>query len=133
MLGRPHSDAAKKVYDTYHLHRSADLYGAIGKWFAAALIDGSTDGVLYDSRKAAILHQHHNEMYYTYIQITPANITVCNAEVMLKVARKLYDKGMRITDPDDARREPIKRVATEDQMAFAEHGIVTGLEWPNQN
>lgn len=131
--GMGHTDAAKRIFDTYHLHRTADLYGSIGKWFAAALIDGSTDGVLYESRKDAITHQHHNEMYYTYLQITPANITVCNAEVMLTVARKLYDKGMRMTDPDDMRREPIKRLTNEDQNAFAMRGLVTGLEYPPKN
>lgn len=131
--GMPHSDAAKKLYDTYHLHRAADLYNSIGQWFAAALNDGSTDGVLYPSRKSAILHQHHEEMYYTYIQITPANMTVCNAESLLSVARRMYDAGLRITDPDDSRREPIKRLTNEDQNAFVRHGLVTGLKWPKQN
>ena len=57
--GRGHDDAAKRIYDTYHLHRTADQFGALGKWFAAALNDGTTDGQIYDSRKDAILHQHH--------------------------------------------------------------------------
>jgi hypothetical protein len=133
MLGRPHDDAAKRVYDTYHLHRTADRYGAVGKWFAAALNDGSTDGVLYDSRKAAILHQHHDEMYYTYVQVTHSNMTLCNAASLLTVARRMYDAGLRITDPDDSRREPIKRLTVEDQNAFVTKGIATGLEWPSRN
>jgi hypothetical protein len=131
VAGLGHSDAAKRIYDTYHLHRTADLYGAVGKWIACALNDGTSDGTLYPSKKSAILHQHHNEQYYTYIQITPANMTVCSAEVMLTIARKLYDKGFRITDPDDMRREPIKRTALEDQNAFAYQGLVTGLKFPN--
>lgn len=127
--GMGHDDAAKRIYDTYHLHRTADLYGGIGRWFAAALNDGTTDGQLYDSKSDAISHQHHNEQYYTFIQITPANITVCSAAAMLAITRRLYDAGMRMTDPDQARREPIKRVSTEDQMAFVNHGLSTGLDW----
>jgi hypothetical protein len=131
---KPHDDAAKRVYDTYHLHRSADIYGAVGKWFAAALADGTTDGQIYDSKKEAIRHQHHNEQYYTFIQITQAYMTVCSAQVMLDVARRLYDAGLRMTDPDDylGGKEPIKRVAIEDQMAFARHGIVTNIEYPKE-
>lgn len=128
--GLGHSDAAQRIYDAYHLHRTADIYGAIGKWIACALNDGRSDGVAYASRKEAILHQHHNEMYYTYLQITPANLTVCAAETMLSIARRMYDAGLRITDPVDARREPIKRVSAEDENAFAQHGLVTGLTWP---
>lgn len=130
VAGLGHSDAAKRVYDEYHLHRTADLYGAVGKWIACALNDGTSDHVLYPSKSAAILHQHHNEMYYTYIQITQANMTVCSAEAMLSIARRLYDKGMRITDPQDARREPIRRVSSEDQTLFAFTGIVSGLKNP---
>jgi hypothetical protein len=131
--GFGHSDGAKRIYDTYHLHRTADLYGAVGQWFAASLNDGTTDGHTYPNRKEAIRHQHHNEQYYTYIQITPANMTVCSAEVMLTVARRLYSKGFRITDPDDARREPIKRTNAEDQMAFAYRGVVTNVDFPSVN
>lgn len=129
LVGMGHSDAAKRVYDTYHLHRTADIHSAVGNWFAAALADGTTDGILYPTKKSAIRHQHHGEMYYTYIQITPANMSVCAAEAMLTVARRLYDAGLRITDPDDMRREPIKRMNSEDQFAFAYRGISPGLKW----
>lgn len=127
--GMGHDDAAKRIYDTYHLHRTADQFGALGKWFAAALNDGTTDGQIYDSRKDAILHQHHREEYYTYIQITMASMTICDAAAMVDIARRMYDAGLRITDPDDMRREPIKRTSAEDQMAFVKHGLSTGLDW----
>jgi len=125
-----HSEAAKRVYDTYHLHRSSDIHGAIGNWFAAALADGRSDGYIYPTKKSAIRHQHHQEMYYTYIQITPANMSICAAEAMLTVARRMYDAGFRMTDPDDARREPITRSASEDMFAFAYRGVSPGLKWP---
>ena len=118
-----HSDAAKKVMDTYNLHRTAQGYDAIGCWFASALEDGTTDGSLYESKKSAIKHQKNNENYYTYIQIVPASMSVCDAEVMLRVARMAYSKGMRLSD-GDSRMELIRRLTREDQVAMS-RGIVT--------
>lgn len=116
-----HSDAAKRVCDEYNLHRLALGYDAIGKWFACALADGQSDHVAYDSKLMAVRHQHHNEMNFTFIKIGPPTMNVCEAEVMLKTARSLHDKGMRLTDPDDAHggRDVIKRSTVEDQMAQA--------------
>lgn len=113
-----HSDAAKRVRDEYALHRLADPIGHIGKWFAVALADGASDHVLYDSRQECVSHQHHNEMYYAYIQIVPATMTACEAETFLLTVRKMYDAGFRLTDPASrgGGRELIKRVAREDQF-----------------
>lgn len=115
-----HSDAAKRVYDNYHLHRTADYYGTLGKWIACALSDGSSDGIAYDSKSDAIRHQHHNEQYYAYIQITPANMTHCSAEIFLGITRRLYDAGMRMADPDHPQggKQLIQRVSVEDQLAY---------------
>lgn len=120
MRGKPHSDAAKRIYDNYHLHRSADYYGSIGKWIACALNDGSSDGEKYDSKSDCIRHQHHNEQFYAYIQITPAMMTVCSAEIFLGVTRRLYDAGIRMADPDhrEGGRQLITRTSVEDQMAY---------------
>jgi hypothetical protein len=120
LAGRPHSDAAKRIYDNYHLHRSANYYGSQGKWIACALNDGSSDGELYDSKPSAIHHQHHNEQFYAYIQITPANMTLCSAEIFLRVTRRMYDAGIRMADPDHPQggRQLITRSSTEDQLAY---------------
>lgn len=116
-----HSDAAKRISDTYELHRIAGGLDTVGKWFAAALADGRTDNVLYDSKRDAVLHQHHNEQLYTFIKMNPGPMTPCDAEVMLKTARTLHDKGLRLTDPDDAHggRDVIKRLTVEDQRTLA--------------
>lgn len=120
-----HSDAAFRIADTYAMHRLVDLYGNIGQWIACRLDDGTSDNVLYDSKASAIRHQHHNENYYTFIQIVPAQITACEAEVMLKIARMVYDKGGRMTD-GYSRHDLIKRLGWEDQNALSK-GIVTNV------
>jgi hypothetical protein len=125
-MGKGHTDAAKRVYDTYHLHKAVGLDNSLGKFFAATLADGTTDGMLYDNRESAVLHQHHNENYYTFIQITMANMTVCAAEVMLGVYRRLYDAGRR--ESDSGGRDIIKRSSTEDQLAYL-RGITTNVDW----
>lgn len=115
-----HSDAAKRASDQYNLHRMADPYGSIGKWIAIALADGDTDGVLYDSKSECIRHQHHNEMFYAYSRIIPANFTPCDAEIFLRMHRMMYDKGIRLTDPDShsGGKEVIKRSTREDQSSL---------------
>lgn len=120
-----HSDAAKRVADVYSLHRIADPYGNVGYWIACALADGQSDNVLYESKADAIRHQHHNENWYAYIQIVPAMMTPCEAEVMLKISRMAYDHGMRITD-GLSRHELIRRLGWEDQISLSK-GIATNL------
>jgi hypothetical protein len=126
-----HSDAAKRLCDTYNLHRIAIGDDAIGKWFAAALSDGDSDQVLYNSKVECVRHQRHNEQYYTYIKIIPPSMKVCEAEVMLTTARQLYDNGMRMTDPDHKHGglDLITRLTAEDQLAQM-RGVVTNLKMP---
>ena len=128
-----HSDAAKRVVDAYALHQLALGLEATGKWIACALVDGQSDGVLYDSKRHAAAHQHHNEQYFTFIKINPHTMNQCEAEVMLKIARSLYDKGFRLTDPDDAHggKEVIKRSSIEDVLAQA-NGFNTNLILPGR-
>lgn len=122
-----HSDAAKRVADVYSLHRIADPYGNIGSWIACALSNGESDMALYDSKSDAIRHQHHNENYYTYIQIVPAMMTSCESEVMLKVARMAYDVGLRVTD-GLSKNELIRRLGWEDQIALSK-GYATNVRY----
>ena len=114
-----HSDAAKRLCDTYNLHRMVDLHGSIGKWFAAALQDSDSDGVLYDSKLEAVRHQKHNEQYYAFIKICPNSMNVCEAEVMVMTNRNLYKNGMRMSDPDHKHGGPsvIKRLMVEEELA----------------
>lgn len=114
-----HSDASKRLYDTYTLHRLADPIGNIGKWFAVAIADGRSDNVLYDSRNDAIRHQHHNEFNYVYVQIVPSQMSVCDAEIFIAGVRKTYDarKAMIDRDHPSGGKVIIPRLTVEDQLA----------------
>lgn len=95
------SDAARRVVDTYNLHKLAgELHETVGKWFACALEDGTTDGVLYDTKKEAIRGQHHNEFYYMYLQVTPGDMDLRAAATLLDLHRRMYAAGLRIPDRD---------------------------------
>jgi hypothetical protein len=129
MMG--HSDPAKRLCDIYNLHRVGAGEASIGKWIAVRLSDGVSDNTLYDNKVECVRHQHHNEDFYTFVKIVPPSMRICEAEVMLQTARSLYDKGLRMADPDHKRGglDVIKRLSIEDQMAQA-HGRNTNLKMP---
>jgi hypothetical protein len=131
MQSMGHSDAAKRMADTYNLHRIGLGIGAVGKWFAARLSDGTTDDVLYDSKSDCVRHQHHDELMFTYVKIAPSSMNVCDAEILLRTARTLHEKGIRIADPDHKHggMDVIKRSMVEDQFAQL-RGINTNLILP---
>lgn len=118
--GLGHSDAAKRVSDQFRLHKAALGHAAIGRWMAVALADGTGDGVLYDGKRDAVTHQRHNEQFYAFICISPGDMTVCEAESFLQVNRMLYDRGLRMPDPDHrgGGREVIRRAAVEDDRSL---------------
>lgn len=126
-----HEDAAKRLADTFNLHRVAAPYDSIGRWFAVTLHDGTGDGVLYDSKRDCVVHQGNNEDYYTFVKIVPSTMNACEAQVMLSIARRLYDNGMRMADPDDRHggKDLIIRGSVEDQLALT-RGIASNLIMP---
>jgi hypothetical protein len=118
-FGFEHTDAAKRMADTYNLHLIAGGRNAYGRYFAAALHDGRDDDVLYDTKLDAVRHQHHNEQFYTYIRINPTSSNPCEMEVMLMTARNLDGAGLKLADPDHKHggMDVIKRSTVEDQRA----------------
>jgi hypothetical protein len=128
-----HSDAAKRIFDTYTLHRLADPIGNLGKWFACAIQDGRTDNALYDSKGDAVRHMS-NEYYFAYVQIVPSQMSVCDAELFLSGVRKSYDarKGLIDRDHPQGGRDLIPRLTIEDQRKQIA-GIPSNLIIPGRN
>jgi hypothetical protein len=116
LLNDTYGDAVHRICDTYNLHKLADPYGNIGRWFAAALADGTTDGQLYDSKRDCIRGQKHNEFYYMYLQVTPGDLEPRACAALLDVHRRMYAKGIRVPDPDHhgGGRDLIHRLTWED-------------------
>jgi hypothetical protein len=106
-----HSDASKRVADGYNLHCVADRENSRGKWVAFNLSDGRGDGVLYDSKIDAELHQHGNETQRLYLCIRASSMSVCAAASLLRTARMLYDLGNHQT----GNRQVIPRLTNEHQ------------------
>jgi len=128
-----YADAAKRIRDEYLLHRVAGGFDVMGKWIACNLQDGTSDHVLYDSKRDAVLHQHgYSENYYTYIKLVAPTMNACEAYVMLRIARVAYNNGMRLADSDHKTggMSIIHRVSIEDQLAVA-RGMPTNLRFPD--
>lgn len=112
--GGGHSDAAKRISDWYNLHRAA---GAARGVIAVALADGTSDGVLYQDRAAAVVHQHHNEHWYAYIRIAAPSMSICEAASLLRWERQAA--RLRLPDRDDRKHgglEVIPRLNSEDHQ-----------------
>src|SRR5579864_2590956 len=117
--GNGHSDAARRVADTYNLHRIAGTglgLHNVGKVFAVALADGTSDGVLYPDIRAAIRYQRHNAKWYAYLRVGREACSVCMAASLLRLHRDADAAGLNFTDRDDASfgLELIPRVTRED-------------------
>jgi hypothetical protein len=115
--GKGHSDAAKRISDTTYLHKAAVGWDSVGKFIACSLSDGKCGTDLYDSHYDAVrMHPNESDLY-CYIRLRPEGMTVCEAEIFLKVARQAHAAGFRLTDPDkrENNRALIPRIATEHQ------------------
>lgn len=97
--GMGHSDGAKRISDTINLHWSAGWDNCVGKWAAFRLADGTGGMDLYDTKRDAVRGQS-NEFLCMYLRIVPGGMSVCEAEILLKTHRQLYDNGFRLADPD---------------------------------
>lgn len=117
--------------DVYSLHRTAGGLDIVGHWIACRLSDGSSDQVLYVTRRDAVSHQKHNEQLYAFVQIRPHSMSICEAASFLRFARMAYDAGFRMTDPQHRTggRQIIPRLTREAQ-ALQEYALARRLWIP---
>lgn len=95
-------DAAKRLCDIVNnLGTHKTFEELVNGWIAVRLSDGTWDGVLYDSRHAAVSHQS-NEFLCAYLSTRSAQsgMTVRDAHTFLAFHRAAYDAGFRLPDPD---------------------------------
>lgn len=73
----------------------------INSWIAVRLSDGSTDGVLYDTRRDAVKHQaYEKQCAYLSLRQAPGGMDIQAAYAVLKFHRDAYDAGYVFTDPE---------------------------------
>jgi hypothetical protein len=93
-----------------------------GSWVAIRLSDGGSDGVLYDSKRAAVRHQT-NEFTCAYVALRSlmGGATAREMAHFLSYCRKAYDAGFRLPDPDAPSGGPdlIAPVTRQDMMTQA--------------
>lgn len=101
-------DAARRCSDAVTMQLTVHGFSAAGKWIAVRLADGGSDAKLYDTKQQAIDHQIHENLC-AYICIVPTGMPVQDALSFLRTTRRLYDAGMRLSDPDRQVQMPIRR------------------------
>lgn len=72
------------------------------KWMAFKLEDGSSDKVIYDSRRDAVRHQPNENQacYFTFLN-TPGGVQTRDMWLYMQFHRHAYMRGARLADPDD--------------------------------
>jgi hypothetical protein len=98
-----YSDAANRCSDIVRTHI---VMGNAGRWLAIRLSDGGSDGRVYDLRRDAIRFQLHENLC-AYVCIPPDNMSPKDAHAFLALHRKLYDAGMRLSDPQVEVHAPV--------------------------
>lgn len=114
-----YSDAAKRASDTVNgLLMWMPWDELRRKYIAIRLADGSYDGTLYDSKRDAVRRQSDEKLCaYVAFRNLGNGATPREMEVFLRFNRDAYDRGFRLTDPDDVNggREVLMTSARHDQ------------------
>lgn len=111
------NDAAKRISDAVNAQAIAQPFDVLVRsWMAFKLEDGSSDGVLYDSRADAIRHQtDERTCLYLCLREAPGGMLPMAAKALINFHRMAYDAGGRVTHPSD--KQLIMPLANEDLMS----------------
>lgn len=119
-------DAAKRASDCVNLHLTFGKWEELKhKWIAFKLADGTSDGVLYDSKQDAVKHQF-SEYQCAYIAFRNllGGATPRDMAIFLQFSRDAYDAGFRLPDPDSRQGGPDVLMTTNQRDYYRErYGI----------
>lgn len=99
-------DAGRRISDALNTYinglAKTHWFELRSKWMAFRLSDGSSDGVLYDTKRDAVRHQA-DEFLCAYISFAnlAGGASPHECAIFLNFTRDAYDAGMRLPDPDD--------------------------------
>jgi hypothetical protein len=120
-VAQERADAAQRLSDAVTLALLGQGRGVVGKWLAAKLSDGSTDGNVYDSKADAIRHQLH-ETQCAYVCIPMDGMTPRQAGTYLRFNAGLYAAGHRLADPATHAQMPGRREAVAPMLRAIRKG-----------
>lgn len=121
-----HSDAAKRLSDTYNLHKTLGMRSGV---IAISLNDGSSDDTVYPDRQTAIDHQRHNENWFGYIELIEPSMSVCQAAAVMRWQRITSRMNTARKGETDGGLIVIPRLTIEGREAQL-HAIHTGRGLP---
>jgi len=89
--GGGHTDAAKRLFDGFNLHRVATAHLALSDlrrgWVAVSLEDGAVGDDVYDSRGSAVSAMFPHEGDYFYLKMNDRIPSICTAASLLRSHR----------------------------------------------
>lgn len=96
------TDAAKRMSDIINGIIVAQPWEVVTRsWMAFQLVDGESNGELYDSLPAARRYQSdETRCCYVTLRSSPGGMTPREAQAYLDFHRSAYDAGFRMADPD---------------------------------
>jgi hypothetical protein len=115
------ADRAQRLSDAVTLALLGQGRGVVGKWVAARLSDGHTDGNIYDRKSDAVRHQLH-EQQCAYVCIPYDGMTPRQAATYLRFTEGLYAAGHRLADPDTHMQMPTRREAIAPMLRAIRRG-----------
>jgi hypothetical protein len=95
-------DAGKRASDEINLRLLFTPFEELQhSWMAFRLSDGSSDGVVYETRRDAVKHQlHEQQCFYVCFRNIAGGAKPEEMAVFIKVNRDAYNAGMRLIDPE---------------------------------
>lgn len=95
-------DAGKRASEMVNLYvTNMDWDDIKDKFVAIRLEDGSSDGIIYDSKIDAIKHQNFEQQCaYVGFRNLMGGSTPRDMAIFIAMNREAYDHGMRLADPE---------------------------------
>ncbi len=103
-------DAAKRAWEQVgNIAHHTEWAERVNSFVTIRLSDGYCDGVLYESKQAAVKHTGGSEHWFAYFSFRNAPhgfASPKDAAIFLAWHRMAYDNGARLPDPDDPHGGP---------------------------
>lgn len=115
----PITDRGRRLSEAVETARQR---GGVGRFIAARLSDGRTDGQIYDTRDDAVRHQLHATQC-AYLVVPPGPMPPAEATAWLRLHERLYDAGVDLQDPDAANGRTLARMARQTPAVAAGLGL----------